>query len=114
MRTARVAWTVLAIMAMVAAAGHAQSRGMGRVTGTVVDEGGAPVADVEIKTATAAGTALECKSDGSGKWVLGGIGRGEWTISFTKAGFSTKRIKAIVEREIDRSDPIKITLAKGA
>jgi hypothetical protein len=99
---------------MAAAVGYAQSRGMGRVAGTVVDETGAPVADVEIKTATAAGTVLECKSDGSGKWVLGGIGRGEWVVSFTKAGFSTKRIKAIVEREIDRAEPIKITLAKGA
>jgi len=114
MRTARVAGAVLVIVAMALAVGHAQSRGMGRVTGTVVDESGAPIADVAIKTTTSAGTVLECKSEADGKWTLGGIGRGEWILSFTKAGFSTKRIKAIVEREIERAVPIKITLAKGA
>jgi hypothetical protein len=87
---------------------------LGRVTGTVVDESGAPIADVKIKTATSSGTAIECDSDSSGKWTLGGIGRGEWMISFTKAGFEIKRIKAIIEREIDRSEPVKITLKKGA
>jgi hypothetical protein len=113
MRSARIVLMVLAIAAMAVAVGDAQSRGMGRVTGTVVDEAGAPVADVEVKTATAAGTVIECKSDATGKWTLSGIGRGEWHVSFTKTGFATKRIKAIVEREIERSEPIKITLAKG-
>ena len=114
MRTARVAGAVLVIVAMALAVGHAQSRGLGRVTGTVVDQSGAPIADVSIKTATSAGTVLECKSDTAGKWALRGIGRGEWIVSFTKTGFGTKRIKAIVEREIERAEPIRIVLAKGA
>jgi hypothetical protein len=114
MRSNRVVWMVIAIVAVVAAAVFAQSRGLGKVMGVVVDESGAPVADVEIRTATSSGTPIECKSDASGKWTLPGIGRGEWIVSFTKPGFTTKRIKAIVEREIDRTDPIKITLAKGA
>jgi hypothetical protein len=114
MRAGRIALITMAIVAMAASMGHAQARGMGRVTGVVVDDAGTPLAGVEIKTATAAGAAIECRSDASGKWVLAGIGRGEWVVSFAKAGFTTKRIKAIVEREIDRSEPIKITLAKGA
>ena len=114
MRTGRIVVLMVVIVACAAAIGFAQARGMGRVTGVVLDETGAPVPGVEIKTATGNGMQIECQSDSSGKFVLGGIGRGEWVISFAKAGYSPKRIKAIVEREIDRSDPIKITLAKGA
>jgi hypothetical protein len=103
----------MAVLGVTTTAALAQSRGMGRVMGVVVDESGAPVADVAIRTATATGTVLECRSDDHGKWVLAGVGRGEWIVSFTKVGFAVKRVKAIVEREIDRSDPIKITLAKS-
>ena len=114
MRAIRMALIGVAIAVVVASMAFAQARGMGRVTGVVVDDGGAPVAAVEIKTATAAGAVIECQSDANGKWTLTGIGRGEWIVTFTKSGFTTKRIKAIVEREIDRSEPIKITLNKGA
>ena len=43
-----------------------------------------------------------------------GIGRGEWLVTVQKPGFAPKRLKVNVEREIDRSQEIKITLAKGA
>jgi hypothetical protein len=114
MRVAHVVWVAVAIVAVSASAGLAQSRGLGRVTGVVLDDSGAPVANVEIKTTTLGGNAIQCQSDAKGKWTLGGVGRGEWIVSFTKAGFETKRIKAIIEREIDRSEPVKITLKKGA
>lgn len=114
MRMGRVLLMGLVIVGLASGVANAQSRGMGRLTGVVVDDSGTPVADVAVKTATSNGAAIDCVSDASGKWTLTGIGRGEWIVSFTKSGFSTKRIKAIVEREIDRSELIKITLNKGA
>ena len=62
---------------------------------------------------TVGGDAVESASDAKGKWVLAGIGRGEWLVTVLKPGFAAKRLKITVEREIDRSQEIKITLAKG-
>ena len=114
MRTGRIVLLMVVVVACAATMAFAQARGLGKIAGVVVDESGAPIAGVEIKTATSGGTPVECVSDASGKWTLVGIGRGDWVVTFAKAGYTPKRIKAIVEREIDRSDPIKITLAKAA
>jgi hypothetical protein len=114
MRTGRVVVLMVVVVACAAAMVFAQARGMGRIVGVVVDDTGAPVAGVDVKTVTSGGTPIECQTDATGKFTLGGIGRGDWVVTFAKAGYTPKRIKAIVEREIDRSDPIKITLAKGA
>ena len=87
---------------------------MGRVNGFVLDESGAPIEGVKIKTATMSGDAIQCETDAKGKWTLVGIGRGDWHVTLAKPGFVGKRLKVSVEREIDRSQDIKITLAKGA
>lgn len=107
---------VLLLLLCVGGAGDAgaQVRGMGRINGVVLDDGGAPLDGVKFRTATAGGDAIECASDTKGKWTLVGIGRGDWTVTVQKPGFTPKRLKVSVEREIDRSQEIKITLEKGA
>ena len=114
MKTIRWTVAVFAVLVIGIPAADAQVRGMGRVNGFVLDEGGAPIEGVKIKTATLSGDAIECETDAKGKWTLAGIGRGDWLVTLTKTGFSAKRLKVSVEREIDRSQDIKINLAKGA
>ena len=114
MTTFRVGIVLFALLALVAAPADAQVRGLGRINGLVVDDGGAPVGAVKIRTATVGGDLIECESDAKGKWTLPGIGRGDWQVTVLKAGFAPKRLRVVVEREIDRSQEIKITLAKGA
>lgn len=114
MRLSAVACIVLAIFVAGTSAADAQVRGMGRVNGTVIDESGAPVEGAKVHTTTLGGDAVECATDAKGKWTLTGIGRGEWQVSLAKAGFTTKRLKVVVEREIERSQDIKVTLVKGA
>lgn len=114
MRLITWACVVVAIVVVGTSAADAQLRGMGRVVGTVIDESGAPVEGAKVRTATAGGDAIECETDAKGKWTLTGVGRGEWQVSLAKAGFTTKRLKVVIEREIERSQDIKVTLVKGA
>jgi hypothetical protein len=104
----------LAIVIAGTSAAEAQPRGMGRINGTVIDESGAPVEGAKVRTATGGGDVIECETDAKGKWTLTGVGRGEWQVSLAKSGFATKRLKIIIEREIERSQDIKVTLVKGA
>jgi hypothetical protein len=92
--------------------GFAQTRGMGRINGTVLDQDGAAVGEVAVKTATSAGTAIEGKTDAKGGWMLPGIGKGVWTVEFKKDGYVLLKAKVTVEQESLRSEPIKLTLKK--
>jgi len=112
MKTLRLVVLCAAVMCLATAA-SAQTRGMGRLQGVVLDESGNAVADVIVRTATSAGNLIETTTDASGKWTLGGVGKGEWLVTFLKPGFGPKRLRATVERELERTDPIKITMAKS-
>jgi hypothetical protein len=91
----------------------AQSRGLGRLNGTVTSEGGEPIAGAVVKV-TFGSDELEGKSDSTGKWAVAGIGKGQFTAEFSKDGFETKRVKLVVEKEVMQSEPIKISLKKSA
>src|SRR5262245_21342514 len=89
----------------------AQMRGMGRISGTVNDETGAPVAGVAIKAKLPGSSgALDSKSDDKGAWYVGGMGKGEWDVEFDKPGYGQRRAKVILPVELARVPPIVITL----
>jgi hypothetical protein len=111
MRKLRLA-VVLCVCALTSVAVQAQ-KGMGRLNGKVVDEGGAILDGVTIKLRTGTDV-LEGKSDAKGEWVLAGVARGSWVVTFEKDGFPTKVVKVLVEKELLRSESIKITMKKGA
>jgi redox-regulated HSP33 family molecular chaperone len=90
----------------------AQTRGMGRINGVVAEADGSGVGDVVVKTSTSAGTAIEGKTDAKGTWMLPGIGKGVWTVEFSKAGYVVLKAKVTVEQESLRSEPIKLTMKK--
>jgi hypothetical protein len=102
-----------ALVAMTATAAVAQIKGMGRLNGKVTDDGGSPVDGVEVKLRQGTDV-IESKTDAKGDWALAGVARGNWMVTFQKDGFPTKVVKVIVEKELMRTEPIKITLKKGA
>jgi hypothetical protein len=107
---------VLLVGALVAMAGTvamAQIKGMGRINGRVTDDGGAPVDGVSIRLRQGTGL-IEGKTDPKGDWALAGVARGNWMVTFEKQGFPTKFMKVTVEKELLRTDPIKVTMKKGA
>jgi hypothetical protein len=105
---------VLLLLATVAGGQMAgQLRGMGRIEGTVTDEGGAPLTDVAVK-ATLPGTtgSIDGTSDAKGKWMLGGMGRGDWDVVFEKGGFAPRRAKVSLQVELARVPPIAVVMKK--
>ena len=91
----------------------AQIKGIGRLNGKVVDADGTPIEGVAIKLHQGTDT-IEGKSDAKGEWLLVGVARGNWLVSFDKDGFPTKLVKMLIEKESLRNDPIKIQMKKGA
>lgn len=65
------------------------------------------------EAAAADGSAIEAKTDGSGKWNVNGVGKGEFTMVIYKEGFATKTVRLVVEKETMRPEPIKIVLKKS-
>lgn len=92
---------------------NAQMRGMGRLNGVVVGDDGQPIDGVAVKAPVSGGGALESKSGDAGKWAIGGIGKGEWTVEFEKPGFETKRMKVIVQKESLNPEVIKVIMKKA-
>jgi hypothetical protein len=106
----------LAVAALIGFAGEraaAQSRGLGALAGQVTEEGGSGIAGVLVKLPLPDGSALEAKTDDSGKWNVNGVGKGEFHMVIYKEGFTTKTVKLVVEKETMRPEPVKITLKKS-
>lgn len=111
-------WTAaLAALLFFGAVAQAQEwRGMGRVGGKVVDEGGKPIEGVTVKAmlpqADNKGPAPG-KSNSKGEWAIGGLARGNWAIDFIKDGYVTKNI-SIQVAELTRLPPMEIVMKKAA
>jgi len=104
---------VAALVAMATSVAVAQIKGMGRLNGKVTEDGGGPIDGVSIKLRQGTDV-IEGKTDPKGDWVLAGVARGSWMVTFEKQGFPTKVVKVLVEKELMRTEPIKITMKKGA
>jgi hypothetical protein len=91
----------------------AQFRGLGRITGTVSEEGGSPMSNVTIR-ATLAGEegVIEEKSDQKGTWAVAGVAKGEWHLTFQIAGYVPVGARVVLPAELTRVAPISITLKK--
>lgn len=113
MRRMRIAFAFAAMVCVTGTVATAQMRGLGAVNGTVQSEAGEAVAGATIKFMLPNGEALEGKSDGSGKWRVGGIGKGEWRVEFAAPGYATRQIKFVVERETMHSDAVKVVMKKS-
>lgn len=90
----------------------AQSRGLGRFAGTVVDQSGQPVPGVNVKASSDQGS-IETRSDDKGDWAVAGVGKGAWHVIFEKGGYTPVAARVTLEAELARVPPIKITLKKN-
>jgi hypothetical protein len=111
-RSAFILAAVAMLSVMTAQGVTAQSRGLGRITGTVSAESGEPIAGAFVKVEVG-NERLEGKSDTSGKWAISGLGKGQFFAEFSKDGFETKRVRLLIEKESMASEVIKIALKKS-
>jgi hypothetical protein len=82
------------------------------ITGTVVDEHGAPIADADVLAMTE-GNATGAKSDGAGGFALEGVRPGRYTITAQAAGWLPPRPLALTVERAPIAG-LKITLRAGA
>jgi hypothetical protein len=104
---------LLVVLLLAPAFGRAQSRGLGRISGSVTDEGGTPLSGVAVR-ATMDGTngRLEATSDDKGAWAVSGLTKGEWKVTFQIAGYVPNAAKVILPAELSRVPPISMVLKK--
>lgn len=87
-------------------------KGQGRLTGTVTDQDGRPLAGVKVKLFSLRGqSGFETETDKDGGWKALYIRGGTWNIDFEKPGYIPKKISAEV-KEFDRNKPIDIKMEK--
>src|SRR5262245_40508726 len=105
----RIVGVVLLLGLVGGASVAAQLRGLGRLHGTVADDSGAPLSEVTIKAALAGfGGAVDGSSDAKGQWTLGGLARGEWEVTFEKAGYAPRKAKVNLQVELAKVPPIAV------
>jgi hypothetical protein len=94
-----------------AGSASAQWRGMGRVTGKIVDEAGAPVVGATVRADLLGVGGTVVQSNDKGEWMVSGIAQGEWVITVAKEGLALQKAKVIV-REMAPPPTLKTTLKK--
>src|SRR3954452_16744738 len=87
------------------------STGM-RVTGFVVSDGGAPIADATItaQSASEMDGGRSGRSDGNGAYTIEGLAPGHYTFNAFKNGYSSGVLRDV---DIATSGPVRITLKSG-
>jgi len=89
-----------------------QDMGKGRISGTVVDENGAPVEEALIVAQSMRSeTKLESRSDAKGKFAIAGLGSGNWRVIASKDGYGTASMEMNI-RQLGTNPPIAFTLKK--
>jgi hypothetical protein len=107
----RVAIIAIACALLVAGSASAQWRGLGRVTGVVVDETGAPVAGATIRADLMGMGGTTTSTNEKGEWVVSGIAKGEWVITVAKDGLALQK-QAVQVREMTAPPLVKTTMKK--
>ncbi|HUK37231.1 MAG TPA: carboxypeptidase-like regulatory domain-containing protein [Vicinamibacterales bacterium] len=109
----RYAVLVAVMTLVVPMVSSAQFRGLGRVTGTVADDAGAPIKDVYIRaTLTGEEGVIEERTDEKGAWAVNGMAKGEWHLTFQTPGYMPVAAKVVLAAELGRVTPIAVVLKK--
>jgi tetratricopeptide (TPR) repeat protein len=89
-----------------------ENLGRGRITGTVVDEGGNPIEGAHVVAESMQSHAkLEGTSDKKGHFAIAGLGTGGWRITASKSGYVDATSDMNV-RQLVVNPPVTLTLKK--
>ncbi len=108
-------YRILALVVSMAFAGTSEAlqKGSGRVTGTVKDTDGNPIAGAHIEATTeGSSSTVESNSNDKGSWVATGFRGGTWTFTFTADGYASVAQNVPV-KELARNRTLDIILEKA-
>ena len=111
MNLARTGFTaVVAIqLAFCSSPAFAQSSASGTVEGQVTDQQGTAVPGVSISlTDPTTNITLKTSSNGAGRFIISNVNPGKYNLTFTKAGFSTRKVD---ERDIRVGEVLNVNAA---
>lgn len=105
--------SLLALCMVFTVAAMAQSTTSGAIAGTTTDSQGAVVVDATVRVKNL-GTNQEfsAKTDGTGRFVIGQLIPGDYSVEITAPGFSTWTSKKVTV-EVGRATALEITLKVG-
>jgi len=90
-------------------------KGVGRMSGKVVDAGGKPIAGATVKLDCAArGGGPTLTSDKKGNWAFLGLAGCDWNVEITAEGYNGKAVVVNMPSEQLRMAPVNLTLDKPA
>ena len=108
-----MAAAVVLMVLVVPATSLAQFRGVGRIAGTVSDDGGAPMRGVSVKASvTGHDGVIEATTDEKGAFSVNGVAKGEWHFVFWISGYAPVGAKVVLEADLARVPPVSIVLKK--
>ena len=100
--------------ALVLAAAAQENLGRGRISGSVVDESGSPIEGAKIAVQSLTDrTKFDALSDAKGRFAIGGMGSGAWSITATRDGYAPATVEVTVS-QLKPNTPATLTLKKLA
>ncbi len=81
--------------------------------GRIVDGTGQPVVGATIKLELPGRGGTTLKTDKKGKWAIGGIAAGNWSLDVSAAGFTTRQVSVSLPSEAARLAPVEIKLERA-
>lgn len=105
---------LLISFSLVSSAAGQAGRGTGRITGTVVDESGNPVAGAKVVIQYQGDSALsfDTTTNKNGEWGFLGLGTGQWVVSVTAEGYiPTSQSTSI--RQLEANPKMTIALKRA-
>jgi tetratricopeptide (TPR) repeat protein len=102
--------TAIGLGVLLAATTVLSQMGTGRITGTVKDPKGKPIAGAKVSaTSPENDKALEATTDKDGKWALLGFRSGTYAFTFTADGYQPQGYTNAV-KQMNRNPPMDVTL----
>lgn len=91
-----------------------ENLGRGRISGTVVDEAGAPLEGALVIAQSLQSTAkLDGKTDKKGHFAIAGLGSGRWQVTASKEGYGTSSQEMNVS-QLKSNPPLVLTIQKSS
>ena len=83
-----------------------------RIAGTVVTEGGAPVADALVRASSASDSMFgrEAHSDANGNFQFEGLAPGHYTFNAAKSGYASGIVRDV---DVSTGAPVRVTMKSG-